>query len=982
MFLIPNRPVYISIGSLLTVIIQFSFALIFQVKAQSNQVVSNGSFTQPIVYPSGSCGYTWTNSNSGIGLPANGTGDIASFRAINTGTSSVTATITATPVSAPLAYVANSGSNDVSVFNTATKTIVATIPVGRNPFGAAVSPNGRTVYITNKDDASVTFIDVYTNTAVSTVLVASKPQGIAASPDGNYLYVACGNANSISVIDVSAKTVIANISVGQDPYGVIFNPNGTRAYVTNNKGNSVSVINTVTGNVISTINIGANPAGLVTSADGNTVYVAMTGANKLTIINALSNLITKEITVSNNPVSIVINPLTSRIAMVGISGFMNIVDPITNYVIGTPSPGAQGMAFTPDYSAFYYTDKINNRLSYTAANFGSGGIISPFGNGPTSFGNFIAPGPPCNMPTVKFTIRVDPSPNIQLSAVTGHITACAGSPSSSSDIQQFQVSGNGLNSDINIVAPASFEISLNSGSGFGNTLILPATSGSVSPTTVFVRSSSTAVSGNLTGNVVCTSTGAVAQQATVSAAINPQPSVNIVSNQTLSAGGRTTAINFSGTASVYSWVNNTPGIGLAANGNGPISSFTAVNTTQAPLTATVTVTPSSGNCSGVATTFNITVNPAPVITANSTLPVTATIEFGNTLSSRSFTVSGLNLLDRITVAAPAGFEISLDDINFTETTLLGTGSNIPVTPVYFRLKPGAATGTYSGNIALSSQGAANVNVAMPNITITPAPLTIAADDRVKQYGEVLSNNTSSAAFKITSGILKNGNTLNTVMINYGAGASGNSGIGPYQITPTTVNSGGNGFAAGNYSINWVDGTLTVLPAPLTIAADDNQKIQNALNPTLTFTYSGFVNNENETVLNVKPTITTMATTTSPVGSYPINVTGAVAPNYTITYVDALLTVIPAPLSIVPPNAFTPNGDGINDTWEIPALVAYPKCTVKIYSRSGQLVFQSTGYAKPWDGSYGITQQPVGAYYYIIYPAGEQRPLSGSVTIVR
>ncbi|MDE3144352.1 MAG: gliding motility-associated C-terminal domain-containing protein, partial [Bacteroidota bacterium] len=83
-----------------------------------------------------------------------------------------------------------------------------------------------------------------------------------------------------------------------------------------------------------------------------------------------------------------------------------------------------------------------------------------------------------------------------------------------------------------------------------------------------------------------------------------------------------------------------------------------------------------------------------------------------------------------------------------------------------------------------------------------------------------------------------------------------------------------------------------------------------------------------------------------------------------------------------PNAITPNGDGINDTWEIAFLQNYPSCIVQIFNRYGQEVFLSTGYSKPWDGTLNGQPLPVATYYYIIKTNAAAKPLSGSVTIIR
>ena len=82
-----------------------------------------------------------------------------------------------------------------------------------------------------------------------------------------------------------------------------------------------------------------------------------------------------------------------------------------------------------------------------------------------------------------------------------------------------------------------------------------------------------------------------------------------------------------------------------------------------------------------------------------------------------------------------------------------------------------------------------------------------------------------------------------------------------------------------------------------------------------------------------------------------------------------------------PNAFSPNGDGINDTWQIQYLESYPGTTVDIFNRYGQKVYSSIGYNKPWDGRFNGKILPVGTYYYVINPKNGRSIMSGSVTII-
>jgi gliding motility-associated-like protein len=83
-----------------------------------------------------------------------------------------------------------------------------------------------------------------------------------------------------------------------------------------------------------------------------------------------------------------------------------------------------------------------------------------------------------------------------------------------------------------------------------------------------------------------------------------------------------------------------------------------------------------------------------------------------------------------------------------------------------------------------------------------------------------------------------------------------------------------------------------------------------------------------------------------------------------------------------PNVFTPNKDGVNDTWQIQYLESYPGATIDVFNRYGQKVFNSVGYNTPWDGSFKGNPLPAGTYYYIINPKNGRKQLSGFVDIVR
>lgn len=84
-----------------------------------------------------------------------------------------------------------------------------------------------------------------------------------------------------------------------------------------------------------------------------------------------------------------------------------------------------------------------------------------------------------------------------------------------------------------------------------------------------------------------------------------------------------------------------------------------------------------------------------------------------------------------------------------------------------------------------------------------------------------------------------------------------------------------------------------------------------------------------------------------------------------------------------PNTITPDGDNVNDVWNIPQIENFPDVTVQIYNRWGVEVFASTGYNEPWDGTTDGEELPTGAYYYVIdFNSEGKENLNGTVNIIR
>ena len=142
----------------------------------------------------------------------------------------------------PFAYVANGGSDTVSVIDTATHppSVVATVGVGMSPDGVAVTPNGKHVYVANAASNTVSVIRAATNTVGGLPIpVGVNPIGVAFTPDGTQAYVANFDG-TVSVINTATKTV-QTFPSGSGADAVAVTPDGTHVYVANFHDGTVSV---------------------------------------------------------------------------------------------------------------------------------------------------------------------------------------------------------------------------------------------------------------------------------------------------------------------------------------------------------------------------------------------------------------------------------------------------------------------------------------------------------------------------------------------------------------------------------------------------------------------------------------------------------------------------------------------------------------------------------------------------------------------
>lgn len=242
------------------------------------------------------------------------------------------------------AWTANQGSNNVSVISTSTNTVTATIPVGRLPFGLTFAPDGKHAYVghlVTPGVGGVAVVDTSTDTVVADINVGNEPESLAVTPDGSHLYTANFVGASVSVIDTATNTVTATISGSgiRTPTSVAIAPDGAHAYVSDFNSGNVFVIDTATNAVTAAIPAGAGPGGISVTPDGAHVYVADENGNMVSVIDTATNTVTATIPVGSVPDAVVVDGIMAY-ASNGGSNNVSVIDTTTNTVTATVPVGS------------------------------------------------------------------------------------------------------------------------------------------------------------------------------------------------------------------------------------------------------------------------------------------------------------------------------------------------------------------------------------------------------------------------------------------------------------------------------------------------------------------------------------------------------------------------------------------------------------------------------------------------------------------
>ena len=285
-------------------------------------------------------------------------------------------------------YVSNEDSNDISVIDTRTDSVVATIPVGTRPRGILVSPDGRTVYVAlsgspkappgvdestlpppDKAADGIAAIDVATHRVRATYPAGSDPEAFAIAPDGRTIYISNEDAGLASALDVESGQVVYTLRVGDEPEGVGITRDGKYVYVTGEMTNDVAVVDVAARRIVKRMRMGKRPRGIAFTPDGRKAYVSEELGGAVAVVDVSRHEVVDSIRVPGDgakPMGLAVTPDGMQLLVTtGRGGALAFVDVKRDSVIASIDVGTRpwGLAISADGTKAYTANGPSNDVA-------------------------------------------------------------------------------------------------------------------------------------------------------------------------------------------------------------------------------------------------------------------------------------------------------------------------------------------------------------------------------------------------------------------------------------------------------------------------------------------------------------------------------------------------------------------------------------------------------------------------------------------
>lgn len=261
-------------------------------------------------------------------------------------------------------YVANEGSDSVSVIDPTDLSLVARVPTGIRPQNVNVDPQGRyfyvTVLFTKESDDLVQVFDVKTNALLTSVVVGHQPAHVVPDPTGNRLYVSNEFGNSVSIIPVPAFKEVETLKLkGRGPQGHVITPDGQILLTPNGRSRDVSVVDLVHRKLdLIKLPPGAKPVAMGVSQDGKFAYVTDAGLNQVHKIDVTKKVVLASLSVGKRPMQVPVHPTRPALYIPCMESDAVYKVDLENWRVEKVIPvgkGAYGIAYSADGRYAYVT---------------------------------------------------------------------------------------------------------------------------------------------------------------------------------------------------------------------------------------------------------------------------------------------------------------------------------------------------------------------------------------------------------------------------------------------------------------------------------------------------------------------------------------------------------------------------------------------------------------------------------------------------
>ena len=276
-------------------------------------------------------------------------------------------TVATASAAGPKAYIGNFKDNTVSVIDTGTAGVVATVPVAAGPHGMIATPDGRTIYVSGDASSEVSVIDAASDRVSRSIDVGKSPHGLAMTPDGRALLVGVYGEDRVAIVDTATHAIVATVPVPK-PHTIAIRPDGRLAYVASQEPGKFAlvVIDLATRAVVRTVPLDKPPRDLEFGYDGAALYFTMASINAVQVLDPGTDKIVAQIPTGASPhIANVFRGAPAGTIVVQGPGELQLFDPATNLPLRAIAVGKQPhwVAASADGRKAYVTNEGSNDVT-------------------------------------------------------------------------------------------------------------------------------------------------------------------------------------------------------------------------------------------------------------------------------------------------------------------------------------------------------------------------------------------------------------------------------------------------------------------------------------------------------------------------------------------------------------------------------------------------------------------------------------------